>query len=98
MMPHGRGRLQFVVSREAGQVRLSVSDDGIGMSNETLGQIFTPFFTTKGGRARDKLGIQGVGLGLAVSLRLIQAQKGKLLIESTYGQGTTFSILLPSDA
>lgn len=67
---------------------LSVSDNGCGMSPETVAQIFTPFFTTKGKKG-------GSGLGLAVVRNLVMQHQGGLLVRSALGQGTTFSVFLP---
>lgn len=67
---------------------LSVSDSGCGMSPETVAQIFTPFFTTKGKKG-------GSGLGLAVVRNLVMQHQGGLLVRSALGRGTTFSVFLP---
>jgi signal transduction histidine kinase len=70
-------------------VRLEFGDTGEGMSAETLSHLFEPFFTTKEG---------GSGLGLSVSLGVIQAHAGQMTVTSQVGQGTTFTILLPLEA
>lgn len=67
-------------------VRLSVADDGIGMSEETLGQIFEPFFTTK---------FTGRGLGLSAVEGIIKNHDGFITVDSKEMQGTRFSIYLP---
>ncbi len=72
-------------------VRVLVSDDGRGMSPETCKRIFEPFFTT-----REATG--GTGLGLSVVHRIITSHGGRIRVESTPGQGTTFEILLPCHA
>jgi len=90
-MPAGHGH----PSRPA--VRLEFDDTGEGMSAETLSHLFEPFFTTKEG---------GSGLGLSVSLGVIQAHAGQMTVTSQVGQpapdsgpgGTTFTILLPLEA
>jgi len=69
-------------------VRLSVSDTGEGMDEETLARATTPFFTTKG------VG-KGTGLGLSMVQGLTEQSGGKLLIESRKGEGTTISLFLP---
>ncbi|RJP14345.1 MAG: hypothetical protein C4520_21775 [Candidatus Abyssobacteria bacterium SURF_5] len=65
---------------------LSVSDDGPGMSEETLNRIGEPFFTTK---------ILGTGLGIAISKKIIDAHGGSLNVRSKPGDGTTVVITLP---
>jgi signal transduction histidine kinase/CheY-like chemotaxis protein len=65
---------------------LEVSDNGVGMSPETMAHIFDPFFTTK---------FIGRGLGLSAVLGIIKGHEGGITIESTEGVGTTFRIILP---
>lgn len=69
-------------------VSLLVSDTGTGMDAAILGQIFTPFFTTK------KKG-HGTGLGLTAVHRAVIAHQGAILVKSMIGRGTTFEIVLP---
>jgi signal transduction histidine kinase len=69
-------------------VRLRVADDGPGMDDETQLHIFEPFFTTK------RSG-QGTGLGLSVCHGLVREHDGYITLDSTVGEGTTFSIYLP---
>jgi len=71
-------------------VEISVTDNGCGISAEHLERIFEPFFTTKeAGR--------GTGLGLAISNDIVKKHGGELLVESTSGKGTTFTVRLPID-
>ena len=67
-------------------VALSVSDTGIGMSEEIRSKLFRPFFTTKE---------DGNGLGLATSRKVIEAHGGDILVESAPGEGATFIIYIP---
>jgi PAS domain S-box-containing protein len=66
---------------------ITVSDTGMGMTEEVRKRIFDPFFTTKGE--------EGTGLGLSVSHSIIERHGGDLRVESRPGEGTTFTISLP---
>jgi signal transduction histidine kinase len=74
---------------EKGRILVEVADDGKGMNESTLKQIFNPFFTTK--RAKG-----GTGLGLAIAYRIIEEHGGTIAVRSKPGAGTTFSIRLPA--
>ena len=87
-MPHG-GKLKLRIARQGDEVAISVSDTGVGIPQETLVHIFEPFFTTR------PVG-QGRGLGLAVSLGIVQEHGGRISVESQVGQGSTFTIWLPA--
>ncbi|MDO4555856.1 MAG: ATP-binding protein [Lachnospiraceae bacterium] len=69
-------------------VCIRITDNGCGMSPETVEQIFTPFFTTK------KIG-QGTGLGLSVAEQIIHNHKGYICVKSQLGEGSSFYIYLP---
>ena len=68
------------------QVRLSVHDTGKGIDPEIIPDIFNPFFTTKK---------TGTGLGLAVINKIIEDHHGTITVESSKGQGSTFTVHLP---
>jgi two-component system, NtrC family, sensor kinase len=68
---------------------IEVSDNGHGIEPETLSRIFEPFFTTK------PVGC-GTGLGLSISYSIVQRHGGRLEVASTPGEGTTFTITLPT--
>lgn len=76
--------------RESNQVAIHIADNGVGMSSEVVDKIFDPFFTTK------PVG-KGTGLGLSISYQIVVDQHGgQLVCQSTPGQGTEFTIVLPS--
>jgi two-component system NtrC family sensor kinase len=76
------------LSLDTGCVAINVSDTGPGMSPEVLKSVFDPFFTTK------TVG-RGTGLGLSVSLGIVQRHGGELRVASKPGEGTTFTVILP---
>lgn len=69
-------------------VRLSIRDNGCGISEEHLSKVFEPFFTTK------KEG-QGTGLGLSITYGLVRKLHGEITVQSKTGEGTTFVVTLP---
>ncbi len=69
-----------------GKVAVDITDTGIGISEETLKKLFSPFFTTKEG---------GTGLGLAITRRIIEEHQGEIKVKSEVGHGTTFTVELP---
>ena len=71
-------------------VQIVFSDTGVGIPPENIRRIFDPFFTSK------EVG-QGTGLGLAVTHGIIEAHGGSIAVESTPGEGTTFTITIPLD-
>ena len=82
------GRIVLKTGATDTHVWLRISDNGPGMSRETLSRIFDPFFTTK---PQGK----GTGLGLSLSYGIIQEHQGAIRAESTPGQGAEFIIELP---
>jgi two-component system cell cycle sensor histidine kinase/response regulator CckA len=71
--------------------RLTITDDGCGMSAETRAHIFEPFFTTKG------LAV-AAGLGLSTVYGIVEQHKGRIEVKSEVGEGTSFAITFPSFA
>ncbi|MDQ3815658.1 MAG: HAMP domain-containing histidine kinase, partial [Armatimonadota bacterium] len=74
-----------------GRLRISVSDTGEGIPAEKLERLFVPFDRLD---AERRTTVQGSGLGLALSWRLVEAMRGSMGVESTVGQGSTFWVEL----
>jgi two-component system, OmpR family, phosphate regulon sensor histidine kinase PhoR len=86
------GEVQLSASPENGEVVIVVKDQGCGIPPEHLPRIFERFYRVDRGRSR-KLG--GTGLGLSIVKHIINVHHGRVLVESTPGKGSTFSIRLP---
>ena len=86
VMPHG-GKVLITQSQiDDKQVRVSIVDQGVGMTSDQMHKIFLPFYTSKE---------QGTGLGLSHAFQTIEEHGGSIEVESKPSQGTTFHILLP---
>jgi signal transduction histidine kinase len=90
---HPGSAVEVRASVEADGLALRVVDQGSGIRPEDLDNIFEPFWQAEAYRSKHK---EGIGLGLAITRRLIEAHGGKIEIESSPGAGTTVIILLPS--
>lgn len=88
--PEGGSVRVHVAAVNGDAVRLSVTDSGVGIPNAARERIFDPFFTSKSGGS--------LGLGLTLSNAIVDAHSGKLLVESSEGKGSTFTVLLPAAA
>lgn len=86
--PEG-GHVLIAVLRQAGEILLSVEDNGTGIPEEHRTKIFDPFFTTKGAG-------EGTGLGLFVSRRIVEQLGGRIDFKSRLGKGTVFYVRLPA--
>jgi len=80
-------RVEVSARREGGQLIFQVRDNGIGMDRAILDNLFTRFFSTKESR--------GTGLGLPVTQKIVDEHGGRLTVESSPGEGSTFRIHLP---
>jgi signal transduction histidine kinase len=91
-IPDGRdGLVRIGADQEGNRVRLTVGDNGTGMSAEVQRRAFEPFFGTKPGGA-------GAGLGLTVARSIVESLDGKVRLESTEGEGTRAIVELPAAA
>lgn len=84
-MPYG-GKLAIKSTGTNDNVEFTFADTGMGMTKEQMGEIWTPFFTTKA---------KGMGLGLPICKGIIEAHKGYITVESMPGIGTTFTVTIP---
>ena len=85
-MPAG-GRLDVHVAKLDGVVRVSMSDTGVGITEEALSKIFEPYFSTKQA---------GFGLGLAVTRTIVEEHHGSIEVQSEPHQGAKFTVKLPA--
>jgi two-component system sensor histidine kinase ChiS len=86
------GTITIAVKKVDGMVRFSVSDTGIGIEKKDLNRLFKEFQQLDSGITR-KYG--GSGLGLAISKKLVELHGGKITVESTYEEGSTFTFTIP---
>src|SRR6185437_11251970 len=82
----GEGVIMIDAVADRKRVELRVSDTGVGMDEDTVNHIFDPFYTRKA---------KGIGLGLAVTRRIVEAHGGTIAVRSAPGEGTTFAVRLP---
>jgi signal transduction histidine kinase len=87
-LPQG-GKITVRTQSAGDRVELSVSDTGLGLTQEECARLFTPYYTTKQ---------HGTGLGLAIVQSVVSDHGGKISVESTQEKGTTFRIELPRGA
>lgn len=87
------GEVRLDYETQNGEVRIEVSDTGIGISDEHLKRLFHRFYRTDKARSRDK---GGTGLGLAVVKSILSAHNSDIYVESKVGQGTRFWFTLPA--
>ncbi len=84
-MPDG-GKIEIKSQANKGNIQITFSDTGKGITQENLGKLWKPLFTTK---------TKGIGLGLVICKRFVEAHNGSITVTSEEGKGTTFRISLP---
>jgi PAS domain S-box-containing protein len=85
------GEVRISGARNGDSFRVTITDTGDGIDPTLIGNLFTPFDRL----GAERRGIEGTGLGLALSKSLVDAMGGSLDAESVHGEGSTFSVLLP---
>jgi signal transduction histidine kinase len=86
-MPQG-GKLTIKSKETNGDLEIAFTDTGIGMSNGVIEKIWNPLFTTKA---------KGMGLGLPICKRIVEAHGGTISVRSMVGKGTTFTVTIPME-
>jgi signal transduction histidine kinase len=88
---HAGSTVHLSTEERDGRVVIQISDSGVGISDEDLPAVFDGFYRAKSGRAT----AEGVGLGLAISRRIVEAHEGTISVRSELGKGSTFVLTLP---
>jgi signal transduction histidine kinase len=87
------GNIHWVAFRQNNTVQIEVRDDGIGIPADELGNVFRLYY-----RASSASDIPGSGLGLSIVQEIIQIHRGRIAVESTEGEGTSFTVTLAATA
>jgi signal transduction histidine kinase len=88
-MPNGGTLTVSAGPRKDGRTSIVVEDTGVGIPAEIREKIFEPYFTTK---------VSGLGLGLILTRKIVDAHGGEILVDSTPGKGTRIEVALPAGA
>ncbi len=89
---HAQGEIRLTVTPQSEWVRIAVQDSGPGMSPELCARIFDRFY-----RGDESRSTAGFGLGLSIAKALVEAQEGKISVQSEPGIGTTFIVHIPAE-
>ncbi len=84
-----QGQIEIAIYSDAAFTTFEITDNGSGMSEETLSKVFTPFFTSKSDN-------KGTGLGLYVVQNIVEAHHGAIVVYSEIGKGTRFTLKFPT--
>lgn len=90
---HPGGRVTVTGAQEGPFVKISVTDTGMGISEEGIQNLFTEFYREK---RRETAQVTGTGLGLSIVKRIVDFYHGRVEVQSRLGEGSTFSVWLPS--
>lgn len=93
-----QGRVRLSAQRAGSEMRIAVSDSGLGIPAEHLSHIFERFYRVDRARGRGpSAGMGGAGLGLAIARELTRAHGGEITVSSVVGEGSTFTVNLPPE-
>jgi two-component system OmpR family sensor kinase len=84
--------IHVAIQVERDEIRLSVADDGPGLTDDEVTRVFDRFYRVDASRARSS---GGTGLGLSIVASIIEAHGGRVQLESAVGRGTTVTLMLP---
>lgn len=87
-----KGKVTIEVGTSGNELKLTISDTGIGIPDDQLNRIFERFYRVDKGRSRN---VGGTGLGLSIVKWLVENNEGRIQVESEIDQGTTFTVWLP---
>ena len=87
------GRINLSATCQPGEVQISVADTGPGIAPEDIGHLFERFYRIPGSESAE-----GSGLGLSVAQKIVEEHNGRIEVQSTLGEGTTFTLFLPVTA
>lgn len=86
------GGIEISLEQENGTARLDITDTGIGIASEHIDRLFERFYRVDKGRSRAS---GGTGLGLSIVKHIVEAHGGRIQVESTLNQGSTFTVFFP---
>lgn len=89
------GEVTISLTADTSNIRVAVSDTGIGISPDAMPHIFDEFYRASNAK---EMGAEGTGLGLSLVKRIVDLYRGEMQVESQPGKGTTFTVLLPRDS
>jgi two-component system, OmpR family, phosphate regulon sensor histidine kinase PhoR len=92
--PKGEVRVEVMRAND-GRIRITIADTGVGIPHEDLPRIFERFYRVDKARSRE---VGGTGLGLSIVKHIIERMNGSVNVESQFGKGSTFTLLLPAAA
>lgn len=87
------GAVEVAVKRQGGEVRLTVTDEGVGIPEEEQDRVFERFYRVDKGRSKE---VGGTGLGLSIVKHAVMLHDGRIELESAPGEGTAVSVILPA--